>query len=71
MTEFTFSWNIVIYLLGLAAIWGALNARLAELEKKMDKHNNLVERMYRVEDLAARNEGRIKELEHLHPRQDT
>ena len=71
MTEFTFSWNIVIYLLGLAAIWGALNARLAVLEKKMDKHNNLVERMYRVEDLATRNEGRIKELEQLHPRQDT
>lgn len=71
MTEFTFSWNIVIYLLGLAAIWGALNARLAELEKKMDKHNNLVERMTVAEGDINRCKGRLKELEQLHPRQDT
>ena len=71
MNDFTFSWNIVIYLLGLAAIWGALNARLAELEKKMDKHNNLVERMTVAEGDINRCKGRLKELEHLHPRQDT
>lgn len=71
MTDFTFSWNIVIYLLGLAAIWGAINARLTELEKKMDKHNNLVERMTTAEGDIDRCKGRIKELEQLHPRQDT
>ena len=71
MTEFTFSWNIVIYLLGLATTWGAVMWRIGELEKKVDKHNNLVERMYKVEEKATRNEGRIKELEQLHPRQDT
>jgi len=31
--------------------------RLQELEKKVDKHNNLVERMFKVE-------GRVEELEH-------
>lgn len=31
--------------------------RLEELEKKVDKHNNLIERMYKVE-------GQIAELQH-------
>lgn len=31
--------------------------RLAQLEKKVDKHNNLVERVYRLE-------GRMTETEH-------
>lgn len=30
-----------------------LEYRLTELEKKVDKHNNLVERMYRVEENIA------------------
>lgn len=34
-----------------------LQYRLQELEKKVDKHNNLVERMYRVE-------GQVTELTH-------
>lgn len=71
MNEFIFNWNIVVYLLGLAATWGSLNWRLAELEKKMDKHNNLVERMTIAEGEIDRSKGRIKELEALHPRQDT
>ena len=49
MNEFTFSWNIVIYLLGLAAMWGSLIWRVGALEKKVDKHNNLVERMTAME----------------------
>ena len=67
----SFDLNTVIYLLGLAATWGAVMWRIGELEKKVDKHNNLVERMYKVEEKTSRNEGRIKELEALHPRQDT
>jgi hypothetical protein len=31
--------------------------RLQELEKKVDRHNNLIERMFKVE-------GRVEELEH-------
>lgn len=39
----------------------ALNAyRLAELEKKVDKHNNLVERTYHLEEKAALMEEKIK-----------
>ena len=70
MSGLTFSGDVVIYLLGLAATWGAVTWRIAALEKKVDKHNSLVERMYKVEESTKRNEGRIKELEALHPRKD-
>lgn len=70
MSGLTFTGDTVLYLLGLAVVWGSLLWRVGELEKKVDKHNNLVERMYHVEDQTKRNEGRIKELEALHPRKD-
>lgn len=70
MSGLSFSGDIVVYLLGLAATWGAVMWRIAALEKKVDKHNNLVERMFKVEEISRRNEGRIKELEALHPRKD-
>ena len=70
MSGLTFSGDIVVYLLGLAATWGAIMWRIGALERKVDKHNHLVERMYKVEEQAERCEGRIKELEALHPRKD-
>lgn len=70
MSGLTFSGDIVLYLLGLAATWGAVMWRIQALEKKVDKHNNLIDRMYRIEDRTERNEGRIKELEAIHPRRD-
>lgn len=70
MEGIAFDTNLVVYLLGLAATWGATMWRISALEKKVDKHNNLVERMYHVEEQAKRCEGRIKELEELHPRVD-
>lgn len=71
MSGLTFSGDIVVYLLGLAATWGAVMWRISALEKKVDRHNNLVERMYIVEQQSERNEGRIKELEALHPRTES
>ena len=38
--------------------------RLAELEKKVDKHNNLVERTYHLEEKAALMEEKIKVANH-------
>lgn len=70
MDGLNFSGDLVVYLLGLAVTWGMTMARINALEKKVDKHNNLVERMYHVEDATKRCEGRIKELESLHPRHD-
>lgn len=34
--------------------------RLEQLEKKVEKHNNLVERTYRLEELASVTEEKIK-----------
>ena len=49
MDGLNFSGDLVVYLLGLAAVWGSLLQRVNVLEKTMDKHNNLVERMVAVE----------------------
>lgn len=43
----------------------ALNTyRLSELEKKVDKHNNLIERTYRLEEKAMLMEEKIKMANH-------
>ena len=43
----------------------ALNAyRLGELEKKVDKHNNLIERTYRLEEKAVFMEEKIEMANH-------
>ena len=49
MNGLSFNGDVVIYLLGLAAMWGSLIWRVDALEKKVDKHNNLVERMVALE----------------------
>ena len=38
--------------------------RLKELEKKVDKHNNLIERTYKLEELTAVQEEQIKAANH-------
>lgn len=38
--------------------------RLNELEKKVDKHNNLVERMYKVEERQSVQEKELKVANH-------
>ena len=57
MSDMIFSGDIVVYLISLAAVWGSLLYRVSALEKKQDKHNQLVERMFRLE-------GQVTELEH-------
>lgn len=70
MSGLNFSGDVVVYLLGLAVVWGSLLWRVGALEKKVDKHNSVVERMTSAEGEIARCKGRIKELEGLHPRKD-
>lgn len=41
-----------------------LDYRLTELEKKVDKHNNVIERTYRLEELSALQEEKIKVANH-------
>jgi len=43
---------------------GALIAyRLAQLEERVNKHNNLIERTYRLEEKSNATDHRIKDLE--------
>lgn len=55
--------TVIVALCSLVGTFGGIIAssklvdhRLSQLEKKVEKHNNLVERMYKVE-------GRIEELD--------
>lgn len=54
---------------GLGAILGIfintklINYRIEQLEKKVEKHNNLIERTYDLEKAEALHEEKIKELE--------
>lgn len=57
-----FSQDLVIYLLGLAATAGAILARIGALEKKVEKHNSVVERTYRLEESVKSAHHRIDEL---------
>lgn len=68
MGELRLTGDIVVYLLGLAAVWGTLLWRVAALEKKMDKHNNAVERLTAVEQNTKALQRRIDELEEALPR---
>lgn len=40
------------------------NYRIEQLEKKVEKHNNLVERMYKVEENDEVTEEKIKVINH-------
>ena len=55
---------------GVGALGGVLISarltayRLEQLEKKVDKHNNLIERMYRVEETVAVQGEKLKAAGH-------
>ena len=68
---------VIVALLGFAgtclgSLFGVLAAqkvtqyRLAQLEKKVDKHNNLVERTYKLEGRMNEAEHDIKDLKAYH-----
>ena len=48
---------------GVLASNRLVNWRIKSLEEKVDRHNNLIERMYRVEERSKSNTHRIDELE--------
>ena len=48
--------DVIIYLLGLAAMSGTIWTKISLLEKKVDKHNSVIERVYKLE-------GQVKNLE--------
>lgn len=60
-----FSQDIVIYLIGLAATAGTIIARISALEKKVEKHNSVVERTYVLEEKMKVANHRIDDLEEV------
>ena len=64
--------QILIYVAGFAAMWGNVTTRLNYLEQKMDKHNNLQERMAVVEQSTKSAHHRIDEIkeEVIHEKPD-
>lgn len=59
----TFNYDVVVYLLGLACTAGIMVGRITALEKKVDKHNTLVERMYKIEGQFENSSQRIGKIE--------
>ncbi len=47
---------------GIAATNRLTNYRIDQLEKKVDKHNNLIERMVKVEGVASSAQKRIDDI---------
>lgn len=55
--------TVVIQALYIAFKIGKFEEKLTALEKKQDKHNNLIERMVRVEDSAKSCHHRLDSIE--------
>ena len=49
---------------GILATSKLTNYRIEQLEKKVDKHNNLIERMYKAEDSINILDEKIKTVNH-------
>jgi len=55
--------QIVVYLFSAGTTIGTVLWRIKELEKRVDKHNNLIERMVAVEQSAKSAHYRIDRLD--------
>ena len=49
---------------GIIATSRVLQYRIEQLEKKVDKHNNLIERTYKLEERAELTEEKLKVANH-------
>ena len=54
--------QMIVYALSLGSAGGVILTRLNYLEKKMDKHNNLIERMTKVEESTKSAHHRVDEI---------
>jgi hypothetical protein len=54
--------QMIVYAVSLGSLGGVVLTRLNYLEKKMDKHNNLIERMATCESSVKSAHHRIDEL---------
>ena len=54
--------TILIYVLSLGTVFGSFRTKLQYLEKKMDKYNNIQERMILVEQCSKSAHHRLDEI---------
>ena len=62
----SFFGTIIGSLIGVIASSKLTNYRIEQLEKKVEKHNNVVERMYNLETRVAVDEEEIDHLKGYH-----
>ncbi len=60
----SFAGTILGSLVGVCATSRLSNYRIEQLEKKVDKHNNLIERVYLIEQHEAVIENKLKTADH-------
>lgn len=65
--------QIMLYAISVGIIYGSIRTQMKYLEKKVDMHNNAVERLYKAEkklDVIEEKQKvanhRIDDLEHIH-----
>ena len=56
--------SIIGSLIGVLASSKLTNYRIEQLEKKVDKHNNVIERVYKLEHTTAVQEEELKVANH-------
>ncbi|MFA9380271.1 MAG: hypothetical protein ACERKO_04340 [Acetanaerobacterium sp.] len=54
--------QIIIYAVSFGALFGQFQTKIRYIEKKLDKHNNFIERLYKLEESTRLAHGRIDEL---------
>lgn len=64
LTLISFAGTVIGSLAGVFATSRLSNYRIEQLEKKVDKHNNLVERVFKLEQTEAVINNKIKTADH-------
>ncbi len=54
--------QMLIYSLSFGVFYGTTTIRLKNLEQKMDKHNNVIERIYSLEEHSKSMSEKINEI---------
>ncbi len=54
--------QIVIYAITFGVVYGQLQTKIKYIEKQLEKHNNFIERLYKLEESTKLAHGRIDEL---------
>ncbi len=54
--------QILIYALSFGTFYGTTTIRLKNLEQKMDKHNNFIQRIYSLEDKVKNANQKLNKL---------